>query len=204
MNSLFSFNELQKSKVNEDQSTVSKDDIKRDNFMNIHTAKVETLKELNGRLPQCGEIFFLWTINSFNAFTFIPYIIKECGQIDYLLITTYSINRRIVDSLTRYIDKGKIKRVELFISDSIKFRMPRIFDHLSSLAAHRKDVFSVYYSWNHSKVALIEAGGHYFDVEGSGNFSENAQHEQYVFTNSREVYDFRKHWIIDEFNRGTN
>lgn len=202
MNNLFSFDDLKKHIDTEEKrnNEESKDDIKRDNFMKIHTAKVETLKELNGRLPQCGEIFFLWTVNSFNAFTFIPYIIRECGLIDNLVITTYSINRRIVDSLIRYIDKGKIKHVELFISDSLKFRMPRVYDHLSALVAHRADVLRVIYSWNHSKVTLIEAGGNYFNVEGSGNFSENAQHEQYVFLNSKEVYDFRKHWILNEFS----
>lgn len=202
MNNLFSFDDLRKHIETEEtrNNEESKDDIKRDNFMKIHTAKVETLKELNGRLPQCGEIFFLWTINSFNAFTFIPYIIRECGFIDELLITTYSINMRIVDSLIRYIDKGKIKHVSLFISDSIKFRMPKVYDHLSALVAHRADVLKIFYSWNHSKVTLINAGGNFYDVEGSGNFSENAQHEQYIFLNSKEVYDFRKHWIKDGFS----
>jgi hypothetical protein len=29
-------------------------------------------------------------------------------------------------------------------------------------------------------------------LEGSGNWSENAHYEQYVFINSKEVFDFRK------------
>jgi hypothetical protein len=33
--------------------------------------------------------------------------------------------------------------------------------------------------------------GHYI-VEGSGNWSENAMYEQYLFANSKSVYEFRK------------
>lgn len=40
-------------------------------FEAVHTEKIHGLKQLLGRLPKPGEIFFLWTLNSFNAFTFI-------------------------------------------------------------------------------------------------------------------------------------
>jgi hypothetical protein len=31
----------------------------------------------------------------------------------------------------------------------------------------------------------------YYIIEGSGNWSENAQYEQYILANSKGVYDFR-------------
>lgn len=163
-------------------------------FLQIHGERVESIKNLSGRIPQDGEVFFLWTVNSFNAFTFIPFIFKECGFIEELILATYSINIRIIDALVRLIDQEKIGKVEIFISDSIKSRLPKVYDHLMALV--EKKPVRVTFSWNHSKIALIKTADHYFDVEGSGNWGENAQHEQYVFLNSRKIYDFRKKEIL--------
>jgi hypothetical protein len=170
-------------------------------FLQIHGEKIESIKQLAGRIPQEGEIYFLWTVNSFNAFTFIPFIIKEAGTIYELIISTYSINLRIIEALIKLMDSGKIGRVSIFISDSIRGRLPKVYDQLITLA--EKYPVDVNYAWNHSKIALIRTEHHFFDVEGSGNWGENAQHEQYVFLNSKSVYDFRKNEILNGIKPGT-
>lgn len=159
-------------------------------FLQLHEARISTVKQLTGLLPTDGEIFFLWTVNSFNAFTFIPLIIHDHGVIDELIIATYSINIRIIDALVRLIDKKLIHQVDIFISDSIKTRLPKVYDHLMALVEQKP--VRVYYSWTHAKIALIRSGENYYDVEGSGNWGENAQHEQYVLVNSKSVFEFRK------------
>jgi len=185
--------------LNKEPAVVAGSGILKDNFLDTHLAKVENIKHLLGRLPLPGEIFFIWTLNSFNAFTFIPYMIKSQGVITELTISTYSMSSRILNALTHYMEKGKIERVNLLISDSIKFRIPKVNDQLISVANARKGQFTVSYAWNHSKVCMMHTGeGHYL-VEGSGNFSENAQYEQYVFMNSQSVYTFRKE-MIDGFH----
>ena len=141
-------------------------------------------------MPAPGEIVFLWTCNSFNAFTFIPYVIKYSGMIEELSISTYSINTRIVESLTKWYDKGNVRSILLYVSESLRFRMPAVVDLLEAKARDRK--ISIVYAWNHSKVQLIKSNGNYFVVEGSGNFSENAANEQYIFLNNEYVYKFRK------------
>jgi hypothetical protein len=163
-------------------------------FLQMHGERIESIKNLLGRIPGDGEIFFLWTVNSFNSFTFIPYIIKECGIIEELILSTYSINIRIIDALVRLIDAGMIKQVDIFISDSIKSRLPKVCDHLMAVVEHKP--IRVTFSWNHSKIALIKTEDHYFNIEGSGNFSENAAHEQYVFLNNRKIFEFRKKEIL--------
>ena len=160
-------------------------------FYKVHCEKINSIKNLITRLPDIGEIFLLSTLNSFNAFTFVPFIIKNCGVIDELIITTYSINIRIIDALIKQIDLGNIRKVDLLISYSLKARLPKVYDHLSALETNRKNV-TVNYSWNHSKVTLIRSQHNYYIVEGSGNFSENAQFEQYIFLNNETVYRFRK------------
>lgn len=154
----------------------------------IHLEKINSLKQLTGRVPTKGEIFFLWTLNSFNAFTFITYIIRHIGPIEQLIFSTYSINERILCSLIRWYDKGAIQKIHICISDSIKNRVPKVNDQMQSFARDRD--ISISYAWNHSKVTLIKTEAHHFVICGSGNFSENALNEQYIFLNDENIFQF--------------
>ena len=178
-----------------DQVPEEKSGILVEKFMQVHVARIESIKKLSNRIPKEGEIYFLWTVNSFNAFTFVPFILKEFGIIEELIISTYSINIRIIDALMKLIDMGKIKKICIIISDSIRNRLPKVYDYLISLVENYP--VTVKYCWNHSKIALIRTKDHHFDLEGSGNWGENAQHEQYVFLNSKKVFEFRKNEILN-------
>lgn len=157
-------------------------------FEKMHCEKIHSIKQLVGRIPQRGEIFFLWTLNSFNAFTFITYVIKYYGKILDLTFSTYSINERILQSLVKRYDKGEIEKIYICISDSIKNRVPKVNDQLNAYASTRN--ISIGYAWNHSKVTLIRTAEHFFVICGSGNFSENALNEQYIFMNDERIYTF--------------
>jgi len=189
MRELFSIEELKQPAIVKDESGII-----IEKFLSAHDRKIEGLRKLAGGLPSEGEIFFMWTLNSFNAFTFIPYVIKHSGTIEELTIATYSISTRIIDALMKIIGRGNILKVHLLISDSLPYRLPRVHDHLQALTANRNEI-SVSYAWNHSKIALMKTKNSHYIVEGSGNFGENAQHEQYIFLNSKQVYDFRKNEI---------
>lgn len=187
MSNLFSLSELEKAK---DPTPIDKSRAKSIRFEEAHLRRIENIKNLCGELPSGNEIFFLWTCKSFNAFTFIPYVIKYSGLIEELCFSTYSINSRIVEALIRWYDKGVILSVTIYIADSIKYRMPDVVTLLEEQAKQRQ--IEIIYAWNHSKVQLLKSGVNYFVVEGSGNFSENAANEQYIFLNSRKVYEFRR------------
>lgn len=159
-------------------------------FWAMHTEKVKTLKKLI-HLPGLNECSFIWTLNSFNAFTFIPFCIANFGRIDELYLSTYTINRRIADALFKQTDDGNIGNVYISVSESLKFRMPAVVEHLEAMTATRSNI-SIRYIWNHSKITCVRCGDNYFVLEGSGNWSENAQYEQYVLINSKEIYEFRK------------
>jgi hypothetical protein len=199
-NQFFDIEDLE-GEVSASNADEEKSGILAEKYLQLHEERIEAIKQLSGRIPTDGEIFFLWTVNSFNAFTFIPFIIKECGIIQELILSTYSINIRIIDALVKLIDRQLILSVDIFISDAIKSRLPKVYEHLISLVENKP--VKVHYSWNHSKIALIRCQDHYFDVEGSGNWGENAQHEQYVFVNSRTVFEFRKKEILHGIDSGT-
>jgi hypothetical protein len=187
MGKYFEISEIDESATPDNSSGVA------DKFITVHESKIDSIKKIMN-LPEPGEIYFLWTENSFNAFTFIPYIIKQYKVIDRLIISTYSVNQRIIESLMRYFHKGCIKEIFILVSDSLKFRMPKVVDVMESLVLAYSNI-TVCYSWNHSKVTLMQCGDDHFVMEGSGNWSENSRYEQYVFLNNKKVFDFRKECI---------
>lgn len=150
--------------------------------------RLRSLKDLCGRLPAEGEIFFIETLKSFSAFTFIVYLLKQAGTISHLYIATYSTNERIIHALLHWHRKGVLGSIHLHMSETIKFRMPRVYERLQRLAD--EGVLTLSFAWSHKKITCIDTPLGKYVVEGSGNYGENALEEQYVFLKSDKVYEF--------------
>ena len=84
-------------------------------FESILSYRVNSLKDLCGRLPEENEIFFIETKKSFTAFTFIVYLMKHAGYVESLYIATYSTNERIINALLRWKEKGLLGTIHLQI-----------------------------------------------------------------------------------------
>lgn len=177
-----------------DENPSRQSGIMAERFLRIQGHKVVSLKELVKKLPDEDEVYFIWTISSFTGFTFIPLIISECGIIDELTLATFSINKRILNALVKLIQDEKILKVNILISDALQYQLPKVYEQLQGIIAHHGNI-TVRYGWNHAKIACIRSGDQKFVVEGSGNWGENAQHEQYIFTRSNKIYEFRKNEI---------
>lgn len=181
MNSLFNIQDLNKE--------LKDNKCFADSFENEMTFKVKSLKQLLGRLPDDNEIFFIETQKSFTAFTFIVHVLKTAKHIHHLYIATYSTNDRILNALMRYKNQGQIDSVHIHISETIKFRMPEIYNRLLQLADDNSIELS--FAWSHKKVTCMDTDLGCFVVEGSGNYGENALEEQYIFLKSKKIYEFR-------------
>jgi hypothetical protein len=161
-------------------------------FEAINYRMIENFMELATSLPKPEEMYMLWTIKQFNAFSIIMTILQEFGTIDELYVSSYNISRKAVTGFVELLTSKKILNIQLFVSDVAKSMFPKSFELLNEVSAIYQNL-TVGYVWNHSKVALIKTAGNYFICEGSGNFSYNARHEQYILINSQSVYEFRKH-----------
>lgn len=161
---------------------------KKTSFQNINN-----LCELIKKLPDHDECFFLESSKSFNAFSFVNLIIEERGCIDDLYIATYSINKQFISSLITYLNFNRILNFDLLITDSIRYRMPAIHDLLMSVSANRIN-FNVKLKWSHKKIICAKVKDDYYVIEGSGNLSDNSAIEQYLFTNCKELYGFRRNF----------
>ena len=164
-------------------------------FLNVQSHIVNNLSEDMKRLPEDGEIFFLQTMASFNAFTFIE-LISRLQFIEELHATTYSVSLSVLEALQEMQQAGRIGRIKLLISDSMRQRNPRICDALNAWAETNGDV-TIIYTWNHSKITLAKTEFGNYCIEGSGNWSKNAQYEQYIFTNNEDVLNLRKQLFYD-------
>ena len=151
--------------------------------------KVDSLRQITGKLPLPGEIFFIETSKSFTAFTFIVHVLKAVGHIHHVYIATYSTNERVINALLRYLDKGMIGSIHLHISETLRYRMPHVFNRLVSLM--EDGTIELSFAWTHKKITCMDTSAGAFVVEGSGNYGENALEEQYIFLNSKKVYEFR-------------
>lgn len=164
-------------------------------FLNVQTHMVNNLHEDLSRLPEPGEIFFMQTMASFNAFTFVE-LISRLQFIEELYATTYSVSLSVLEALQEMQNAGRIGRIKLLISDSMRQRNPRICDALNAWAETDGNV-TIIYTWNHSKITLAKTEAGDFCIEGSGNWSKNAQYEQYIFTNDADVMELRKQLFYD-------
>lgn len=164
-------------------------------YLAMHCQKLADLERDLKRLPEAEEFFFLQSDNSFNAFTFIPWVCRATS-IKHLHAVTYSVNQRVINSLVELHTSGKIDKITLLVSDTLLKRNPLTVDILTA-TNHQYPNIEVIFAWVHAKVALIQTDKAHYVLEGSGNWSENAYYEQYVFANSKGVYDFRKKLFTD-------
>ncbi len=184
MNRYFNYKALSEEKKEEKIS-----ELYTSKYLVFHFEKIKSLVESLNRLPTPEEIFFLQSDNAFNAFTFIPFIARHF-PIKNLYASTYSISRKVIDALVELHDRGMVERATIMISDSMIKRNPSTIENLMAMASSRPNL-TVQFAWSHAKVCLLETEDSHYVIEGSGNWSENAHYEQYVLTNSKNVYDFR-------------
>lgn len=164
-------------------------------FLNVQASKVENLKRDMPRLPEPSEVFFLMSMQQFNAFTFVQYIAR-LYFIEELYATTYSVSMRVIEALQELQKKGRIGKINLLISDSMMKRNQKVCDAVNAWAHGNRNV-SVVYTWNHSKFTLCKTPENWFLVEGSGNWGDNACYEQYVMANSELAYKARAELFTD-------
>lgn len=172
----------------------NKDSDKSPNFTSKyllgHYQKIKQLDKDLGRLPSKEEFFFLQTDGAFNAFTFIPFVARNYA-IKELFASTYSISRRTIEAMVELHDAGVIEKITLLINESMPKRNPVTIDLLNGLIKTRANI-TVKYAWTHAKICLLETMDAHYCIEGSGNWSENAHYEQYVFANSKGLFEFRR------------
>lgn len=148
--------------------------------------------------PAEGEQWRIITEKQFNAFALVLHLLQT-REIEEMYLAVYRINEPTVSTLMEMIDKGKIRKATFVISSFFNQtkRPEKWAIMLKEYADGRENCHHVY-THNHSKVLAVRTSkGEHFVFEGSGNMSDNARIEQYVYEQSRETYEFHKKWMSE-------
>jgi hypothetical protein len=160
--------------------------------------KVTSLNDLCGT-PAEGEQWRIITQHQYNAFTLILHLLKET-KIKEMYLAIYRINQPTVKSITQMIEDGRIGFAYFVISDFFNHtrRPEKWADQLRDFCIQHPDACEHRYVNNHAKVCCVRTeDDRYFVFEGSGNMSDNGRVEQYIYEQSKQMYDFHKKWMIE-------
>jgi len=163
----------------------------------LHFYRAKALSDLCVT-PKQGEQYRIITEKQFNAYALILHLLQTC-TIEEMFLAVYRINEPTVDSIIDFIETGKIKKACFVISNFFQAtKKPEKWAIRLKKYCEKNDRCRHVYVHNHAKVVCLRTDkDDFFVFEGSGNMSDNARIEQYLYENNRSVYDFHASWMID-------
>lgn len=159
-------------------------------LIEVHSHRVKDVdKDICEKLLP-GEAHFILTSNRINMRTFLLWILQHSdnGAIDELIAATYSVTANTAIMFFSLFDSGKIKRATFVICGHLlRVNNRAVIDFVDEC---RKRDIPVLIRNNHSKILLERCGQQKIALMGSGNFSENADIEQYIMIDDGRIFDF--------------
>ena len=163
----------------------------------IHFKKAKALSDLCFE-PKKNEQYRIITEKQFNAFALILHVLEK-NTIEEMYLAIYRINEPTVSTIIDFINSGKIKKATFVISNFFnQTKKPEqwaimLVDFCKSNPHKTNHV----YVHNHSKILALKTDKNdFFIFEGSGNMSDNARIEQYIYENNEDVFNFHKNWML--------
>lgn len=167
----------------------------------VHFIKARALSDLCGK-PKKNEQFRIITEKQFNAYAVILNLIEQ-NEIDEIHLAIYRINQPTVESLISFIECGKIKKASFVISNFFnQTKKPELWAKRLRSYCETNPNCRHAYTHNHSKVLCVKIDEDHFVFEGSGNMSDNARVEQYLYENNKPAFDFHKCWMNEIIENG--
>lgn len=139
------------------------------------------------KFPQKNEVLSIRTQSQINTIDIILQIIKNENKIKFLSLQTYTFDKKTLALLFSLQETGKIDKLQIIMTESAVFRLPEIYKTLK-LYKEKKN-FNLCFYWVHSKVHMCQTENNKYIIDGSGNFSMNAQVEHYNIFNSEKLYN---------------
>ena len=161
----------------------------------MHYIRAKALSDICGE-PAEGEQWRIITEKQFNAFALILHLLQT-RVIEEMYLAVYRINEPTVTSIIEFIESGKIKKSVFVISSFFnQTKNPEQWAIMLKQFADKKANCYHVYTHNHAKVLAVRTSkNEFFVFEGSGNMSDNARIEQYIYENSKQSFEFHKKWM---------
>ena len=164
--------------------------------------KASHAAEVLDRLPEPGESIHTVMAASFDAWDFVPAVLKLAAPatIARLTIATLGYNRRGMDELLSMLDRGDVGTATVLASVYFRAHEATLWGWLASeLTARGCRLLA---ARNHAKLLLFEmTDGDHYVMESSANLRSCRMAEQATITADEALYDFHVAWIHDLFER---
>lgn len=167
----------------------------------MHYIRAKALSDICGE-PAEGEQWRIITEKQFNAFALILHLLQT-RVIEEMYLAVYRINEPTVTSIIEFIESGKIKKSVFVISSFFnQTKKPEQWAIMLKQFADKKANCYHVYTHNHAKVLAVRTSkNEFFVFKGSGNMSDNARIEQYIYENSKQSFEFHKKWMTELCNK---
>ena len=174
-------------------------------FLDKQYNRVSSIDELLGKLPEKNEQIRIITQKSFNAFAILLYIAEKVN-IEELILGVFRIDKNSVTGIKELYESMNIKQITIILSSFfIQTKKPEQSAQMLIEFAKDKENIKIVFCWNHTKIMGVKTNDDkYYIVEGSGNMTDNAKIEQYLFEQSKEMFYFHKSWMEELLKMSSN
>ncbi len=171
---------------------------KMDKFLMAQFGRINEVEEIGIPEKENQQLRFI-TTSQFNAIVLLMYLIEKKGFIDEAVITVYSMGFKTLELIDRLLSENKIKKLILQASTlRMSAKDKKIMNMMKlMIKKHGRGKIYINLAWTHTKIMCMKIKDDHYVIEGSGNLSDNARIEQYLFEKSKESYEFHKDWILN-------
>lgn len=159
-----------------------------------YETKIESATAL-AFMPGKGETIHIVSSGYFDHWTLIPVYCSLLGGRGLTFWgTTWTMNRENARDLLRLYDEQIVSEIHMFTGTYFKRRTPAVYSVLAKgLMARPGCAFTAFK--NHTKITLLDNGDDTIVIEGSANYTENQNAENYTVSNDRALYEFHREWM---------
>ena len=169
---------------------------KMSRFVISQFARIAEVEDIGIPTKENQQLRFI-TTSQMNVISFVLYLLEKIGDIDECIMSYYVIGIKTIELMDSLVREGKIKN--LYIQTSTIRMSGKDAKAIEAIRAmmreHGADRIGGNLAWAHTKILCCRIGSKSYVIEGSGNLSDNARIEQYLFERSKRSFDFHKSWI---------
>lgn len=167
---------------------------KKQKVRNLITRQIGTIAEIG--IPRKGEQIRAVTNQPINAWSLVEFFLEKHGTIDEMYLATYTISNLIINDIIEVINSKRIKSANIIVCNFFRNVKEKWYLQMK-LALEKLEHATFSNAHLHTKVIIIKNKGQHFVFEGSGNLSNNAKYEQYLFEENQQIYEFHKSWMTE-------
>lgn len=184
--SLFDLTDMGKSQIQSDAAVVST----LGEGLAIHSTKA--LDAVIGKLTPNCHLHFM-SKGEWSMHELLSYLLQQTGPAR-VYITTWTITEDPVAKLFLMKEQGLIQELHCILDYRIKDRKPKPFQFLEQTADR------ILLTKCHAKVTVIENETWQVAIIGSANYSKNPRIEAGIICTDKQISQFHKSWIEQQFD----